>query len=419
MGAIHPRSLVRLTSLAERGSRVLGLHRPSYGQTLSTLDIEIRRRVWWQVVLLDTRAAELSACGTSILSSDWNVPFPLNVNENDIKPDADTLPESIEGVTDMVFCLLRCEIAEFLRHIRSQKRVDFRWNEFSSLSQSLADKLDVIELFQKHIYTKYIDRCDSAIPVHVLTRYYALHCLSKMRIVAYRTLSYPDRPLTRAAMLERQDKLMCICIEAIEGYHHCSKNKLLKEFSWFSTSCFPFLAYVHLLFNLRTRTDGALVDRAWDILTVWNGNPRWLSALNPTPFGTGDETIQRAFAKLALAKIFLAAWDARRSAQANIGPEEPDLIVRMREKLADDTLRQATRSQELEDGHSAVKAATMTPKLQEPELLYSAGVPQAVTQPLTVQGPEIEIADFSDIFLNYDPTLGDGDWETLLSFEAT
>jgi hypothetical protein len=71
----------------------------------------MRRRLWWQIVLLDNRIAEVSGAGNSILTHAWTTNFPSNINDNDLFAGMRDLPAESTGLTDMVFFLLRCEVA--------------------------------------------------------------------------------------------------------------------------------------------------------------------------------------------------------------------------------------------------------------------------------------------------------------------
>ena len=49
--------------------------------------------------------------------------MPLDVNDGDLYPDMKEPPMEHTGVTEMVFCLTRCEIAEFIVSVQVQLSV--------------------------------------------------------------------------------------------------------------------------------------------------------------------------------------------------------------------------------------------------------------------------------------------------------
>jgi hypothetical protein len=153
-----------LTAIAERIAKRNDLHRNAQDRGVSASEKELRKRLWWQIILLDSRAAGMSAVGTSILSFTWNTKLPLNVNESDSSSEMGVLPQGHKRTTDMTFCLIRCEIAEFLRQIRATRVIDVKWGEFGNPSVPLADKLVRIHDFEQHLHTKYLNYCDPQNP---------------------------------------------------------------------------------------------------------------------------------------------------------------------------------------------------------------------------------------------------------------
>ncbi|KAF4627641.1 hypothetical protein G7Y89_g10515 [Cudoniella acicularis] len=316
MKTTDPLTFLSLTAIAERIAKRNGLHRNVQDYGLSAFERELQKRLWWQIILLDGRAAEMSAVGTTILSFAWNTELPLNVNESDLSSEMGILPQRYKRATDMTFCLIRCEIAEFLRQIRATRAIDIRWGEFSNPSVPLADKLGSINDFEQRLQTKYLSYCGPENPLHILARYYVKYSISKMRIAAY-------GPQMGG---ENQENLMHVCLEAIEAYTECAAEPSLVRFRWFLTASTPFLAYVILLSNLRYRPTGKLADRAWEaVTTVTNAFDRPRSS----PFEPGDSVIKLSFESLSV-----KAWEAREAALKNdLSLNTPPLIAMMREKL--------------------------------------------------------------------------------------
>lgn len=63
-----------MIGIAVRIAQRLGLHAESYNKEFSPFEAEMRRRLWWQIVLLDSRIGELA---NSNASSKPLVPFLL------------------------------------------------------------------------------------------------------------------------------------------------------------------------------------------------------------------------------------------------------------------------------------------------------------------------------------------------------
>ena len=57
---MDPRSLSTMMGIAVRIAQRQGLHAESCNQEFSPFEAEMRRRLWWQIVLLDSRIGELA-----------------------------------------------------------------------------------------------------------------------------------------------------------------------------------------------------------------------------------------------------------------------------------------------------------------------------------------------------------------------
>jgi hypothetical protein len=97
-----PRFVWMMTGLAIRMAQALGLHRDGSNFThLTPYEIEIRRRVWWVLCLMDVRASESQGSDYAITSASFDTKLPLNINDVDISPSSTTVPQEQDGLTDM------------------------------------------------------------------------------------------------------------------------------------------------------------------------------------------------------------------------------------------------------------------------------------------------------------------------------
>lgn len=106
-----------LTALALRIAQSLGLHRDGSKFGLSPFDTEMRRRLWWQLCILDTRAAEDYGSEPSIVDQLFDTEVPLNIDDSDLDPEATEAPIPKTGPSEMTFCLIRFEICTLLRKL--------------------------------------------------------------------------------------------------------------------------------------------------------------------------------------------------------------------------------------------------------------------------------------------------------------
>lgn len=89
-------------------SQSLRLHKDGAGvYDLTPFQKEMRRRLFWCVIILDQRSAEDLGTDAMVPEEMWDTPLPLNINDTDINENSATLPESRDGMTDMTFSLIR------------------------------------------------------------------------------------------------------------------------------------------------------------------------------------------------------------------------------------------------------------------------------------------------------------------------
>src|ERR1700710_1625601 len=92
--------------IAIRLAQSIGLHRDGAVMKLPVLATEIRRRLYWELRMLDLGCAE--DCGllpTHTYGADTRL--PVNCNDEDLHPGDTTPPPEREGFTDMTYMTIR------------------------------------------------------------------------------------------------------------------------------------------------------------------------------------------------------------------------------------------------------------------------------------------------------------------------
>ncbi|EHL02551.1 putative Uncharacterized transcriptional regulatory protein [Glarea lozoyensis 74030] len=107
---VDPRALFCLTGIAVRIAQRMGLNFDGTAYGLPPFETEMRRRLWWQIIFLDSRVGELAGCPPSMLQHLRTTRIPLNVNDSDLFPGMREPPVEHTGITEMIHVLPRCEI---------------------------------------------------------------------------------------------------------------------------------------------------------------------------------------------------------------------------------------------------------------------------------------------------------------------
>ncbi|KAI1325392.1 mitogen-activated protein kinase [Xylariaceae sp. FL0255] len=111
-----------LVGVALRLSQRIGLHRDGEALGLPPFEVQMRRRLFWQILPLDGYASQITGTGIHISPNSWDTKMPLNVNDADIWPGMTTsqFPKEVHGATDMIFALTKVELSNF--YIRTAVR---------------------------------------------------------------------------------------------------------------------------------------------------------------------------------------------------------------------------------------------------------------------------------------------------------
>ena len=72
-----------LSGTAIRIAQAMGMHKDSASFSMSEIDIEVRRRVWWTLCLLDNRISDDCGLETNVPIT-MDTKLPCHVNDSDI-----------------------------------------------------------------------------------------------------------------------------------------------------------------------------------------------------------------------------------------------------------------------------------------------------------------------------------------------
>lgn len=249
-----------LTGLVVRIAQTLGIHRDGSHFGLQPFDIEMRRRLWWQVCILDTRASEDHGCDPTIIEQSFDTKLPLNINDVDIYPDIKDFPPERQGCTDMSFCLIRFEVANTFRRINYIPPGPHRCNEFFS-TVTLNDKEKWITECHQRLEERYLKYCDMSVPIFWVTATVARLMMSKMWLMVYHPFQRQDGGASLSS--ETKEKLFITSLENVEYSILLETEARTMKWGWLFRTYIQWHALAFMLSELCHRTTGDIVERAW------------------------------------------------------------------------------------------------------------------------------------------------------------
>ena len=313
---VDPRVLWLFTGMAARIGQRIGIHRDGASLGLSPFQTEMRRRLAWQVYILDGHSGMLSGSGGHMGAGIPDMILPLNVNDEDLHPDMKSPPEDRQGATEMIFNMIRFNYGLFFRPILNKcSNIGVPLDKWKAMGQSRdgVSNIQRINDLEELLESRYLRYCDPLLPLHAMAMLVARAGIAGMRLMAQHPMHRADRG---AGMPQTEkDYLFTLSLRLIGYHNHGMSNPQLQRYRWHMGQHFQFGAMVYLVGEMRNRVSGPEVDEAW----------RGIAEL----FKIRPELPDRKRAlHVALTSLTLKAWKAREAELIRLnGSAEPPPFI--------------------------------------------------------------------------------------------
>lgn len=307
-----------MSGMVIRIAQCMGIHRESSLARCTPFEAEMRRRLWWSLVLYDARRGEMADYKDSSLAPTWDCRVPLNVNDSDLRPEMKELPTNKTQPTDSFFAVLRSKLADFVRH--TPAHLEFTNPALKPVAREVPEGGAVAAL-ERRIESEDLAGCDEENPVHFMAMWHARWYLARCHLLEhYASASGRSGQPTDAQL----DKMLSLAMRMVLCDTKMMTAPHARGYRWFLRSHFPFPAFIHIVHDLRRRPRSGLAGRAWEVMSD-NYDVRF-------PFtGSHLTPIFKLFSRLVL-----SAWEAY---EAVVEPGEevvtPRIVQRVRERTAE------------------------------------------------------------------------------------
>lgn len=329
--AVDPRALSSTLGTAIRIAQRMGLHDETSNIRYAALEAELRRRLWWSIILFDARISEMTEFKVGQLLPTWDCKPPANANDFDLRSEMRIAPEVQSVVSEALFAVVRGEFGDFTRH--SAFHLDFINPGLKTMAHkhsTSALQIDEYTAFERKIEQKYLRHCDPHNPLHFMTIWWARGQLARTRFI----MDLSESAATMAQRTDAQrDASTSHALAMLDCDTHLMNSKCITGFRWLIYLSFPFPAYVHVVQYLRRRPISELASTAWDIMSA-NCAARFID------IEIRDNPMERkhfAFFKI-FAAVVLQAWAAREAAnvsiESNSAEATPLIVTQIKSKLA-------------------------------------------------------------------------------------
>lgn len=283
-----------LTGLAVRICQAIGLHRDGTNfPHLKPFEIEMRRRLFWSLVLLDLRSAEDQ--GTELIISDrsFDTQFPLNINDADISPDSKDFPPAREGPTDITFCLIRFEICNLARKMYQDASTVVPAMTREDTLKTLEEREAQLLEFYHDLEVKYLqDSSAEQNPMYWVAGNIARVIVAKMITVIYQPVLFalpvpsgadtcPDSISVYSPQYSLscrlRERLFIAAVEIFEYNHILNTDPRCRQWRWLFRTYTQWHMVAYLLLETCNRSWSATSERAWAAINACFCGPNSLA----------------------------------------------------------------------------------------------------------------------------------------------
>lgn len=248
----------------------LGLHRESALSAKSPIEIEMSRRLWWHISVVDVQCAEDNRTEPMIQDGQYDTRFPLNINDNDLILGATEFPREHLGFTDMTFSLIRFQITASYRVLKRSLTVQPN----VSAEDMVTHRQQIVTDLERRLHENHLQYCNTGNTIHWLCSTISRLVLSKLRFYVYDAV-IPGKIPTTDRMAKIHEFLFATSVDIIELSVLLEiSQRDVGNWTWVFKNNNQWNALAFVLAELCVRPSGPDVDRAWLAVTsaynLWN-----------------------------------------------------------------------------------------------------------------------------------------------------
>lgn len=309
-----------------RIAQKMGYHRDGELLNLTPFETEMRRRIWWQIILQDAKLSIVSGLNHKFGHDDHDTKQPLNLSDADLFPGSTEPVQPREGPTEMAFCLITNRLARliisettmngFEAAILGDRDEDDPDSTEITLREKYRRIIRELEVDLRNIEQRYCDPSAGSAHAAALT-------IRPLLVQKFKEMLMPmrEQPEWGTEIFHPRDNLFKIVLMNNEHNTDLYEQMSALGYLWYVKMHFQLEVFAVLTGQLCKRPTGSLAERGWSIVEKIY---KWQTELY--------DVSQKQFATQA--QYTLKAWKAREQAFASSGGiEAPEFIVRLREIL--------------------------------------------------------------------------------------
>ena len=247
-----PKYVWMMTGLIVRMAHYLGIHRDgSMSKHITPFQVEMQRRIWWNLAALDMRVTEDQGSELAIPYDSYSTKSPSNINDTDIWPAMAEPPSERYGPTDATFLRLCSDSARTVQESMAAGTtvtIDEHKHRLSDLKQKWdSEYLSLPDAPQHRTYLA------AAGTLRVI--------LGRLTLLSFPPVVYssPDASIST----EIRTRLLVAAIEVAEHNHALNSDPSCQPWRWVYQTQQHWHAVIYLLIEICRRPWSSTIERAW------------------------------------------------------------------------------------------------------------------------------------------------------------
>lgn len=227
----------------------LQLHRDAENfkmPTLSKVEIEIRRRLWWQIIFLDSRSRSKRIAGLSASDTMFDTKTPSHMPE-----DGKAFLDPSDAQNQSIVCVIRSEIWLLCRFLNANR------------PNPLEQKLDAFNRTRSRLEALYMPSVSSNHALTSLVKAMTSLVLSKVEHAIYLQHFHNLKELSQTSSQEMMQHHLDLSIDILKQAHRLRTEPSWKRWRWQLQGDFPWTSMSVVFIQLCQSPWSTISEKGW------------------------------------------------------------------------------------------------------------------------------------------------------------
>ena len=237
----------------------MGLHRDgSRFANITIFEIEMRRRLWWQICYIDSRSDGVQVSEYKLSEAMFDTERPANTNDADLDPGMSKAPVITERWTDMTVFLIRCEVWRLSRRLQSVIAASY------ALTSGIDEGIELFRQSQAKIEDTYLKHLNPNEPLHSFVATSVRLFLIKVDLILHTKQQSARARTPQSTDTSPSNKVFMSSLSIIEYVYAVQNERGWRGWSWqMQGRQPPWNPLRVVLGHLCTRRWGPICERGW------------------------------------------------------------------------------------------------------------------------------------------------------------